>query len=75
MAAGIIGAPGTEYGPCEQECHHRDCAENRALAHSSCSWCREPIGFDTMFYRDDAEEGDGLARYVHRVCAEQAWER
>jgi len=68
MAAGILSAPGTEYGPCEDvDCGHTDCAATRAQAASLCRYCDKPIGYETRFYNED----QGC---VHALCAEVAEE-
>ena len=67
MAAGVMPAPGTEYGPCEDECQHRDCAATRERAAFICRYCGEPIGYDTRFYIE-GRPIDLLA--VHALCAE-----
>lgn len=68
MAAGVLPAPGTEYGPCDTpECGHRDCEATRETAVSLCSWCDEPIGYDTRYYH-----GDSPGDYVHALCEELA---
>lgn len=64
MAAGVLSAPGTKYGPCENECKHKDCAEARKIAESICSKCQNAIGYETRFYkREDT--------YVHADCVEE----
>ncbi len=54
MAAGYLSPPGTEYGPCDTDCAHTDCAQTRAMAKAPCVRCDKEIGYDTGFYR--AEE-------------------
>lgn len=51
MAAVGLPKPGTEYGPCAEECKHVDCAETRKQAATACDICREPIGYDRPFYQ------------------------
>ena len=68
MAAGRIPKPGTEYGPCETECQHRDCAASRKMSTAVCRYCSEPIGYDVRFYQEDGEQ------IVHALCAEEAAE-
>jgi len=53
MAAGHLSPPGTESGPCEEECIHKDCASTRFLASRLCAECGEPIGYDTRFFQDE----------------------
>jgi hypothetical protein len=69
MAAGFLSAPGTEYGPCEGECQHADCASTRRLAEKVCPHCDEPIGYDRGFYQDGA-----WTVLEHEVCALRATE-
>ena len=65
MAAGMLSKPGSEYGPCAGECDHTDCAATRRMAETPCRICKEPIGYDRRFYRED----DGSL--VHAVCLEE----
>lgn len=65
MAAFILPAPGTQYGPCTEDCHHRDCLETRLMATAECWYCRKSIGYGARFYRDAGE-------WVHAACAEDA---
>lgn len=70
MAAGILPPPGTELGPCLQECEHTDCEATRSMASAVCSLCGEPIGYDVRLfalYDSDAQ----IAGYVHALCHEQ----
>lgn len=69
MAAGRLPEPGTSYGPCMGACSHRDCAETRTMAGTSCRICRDPIGYGSPFYH----EGDQKARpfvLSHASCLE-----
>ena len=71
MGWGTLPAPGTEYGPCEADCQHRDCASGRTMLASKCRLCGEQIGPDRPFYRDDdapAPEGGWPYALVHAVC-------
>lgn len=63
MAAGVISKPGTKYGPCADECQHRDCSSLRYTAASTCRICQKPIDYEVAFYG----EWQG---YVHAVCLE-----
>jgi hypothetical protein len=67
MAAGILAKPGTDPGPCKGECHHRDCAETRRMAASTCRICGKPIGYERRFYR--APDGPPGA-LLHAICLE-----
>lgn len=53
MAAIKIPAPGTKLGPCIPGCMHQDCAENRATAAKLCPECKEPIGYERYFIKDE----------------------
>ncbi len=63
MAAGILPKPGSEYGPCEGTCNHRDCAETRQTAAKVCEFCKMPIGYGVRFY-------DDVAGICHANCLE-----
>lgn len=66
MAAGSLPAPGTEFGPCEnEECGHADCRQIRIEAGAICHHCGDAIGYERRFYSTE----DGL---VHAVCEEEA---
>jgi hypothetical protein len=64
MAAGMMAAPGTSNGPCVDACAHRDCAATRQDATTECAYCKDPIGYNTRFYRIDG-------RFVHALCMEK----
>jgi hypothetical protein len=64
MAASTLPRPGTENGPCEEPCEHRDCALTRRMANTDCAICHIRIGYDRRFYQKDY----GL---VHFYCAAQ----
>jgi hypothetical protein len=70
MAAGILPAPGSQYGPCESQCKHRDCAATRRDAVSPCRFCGQSIEYGKRFIR--ARLSGALA---HERCAEMAVER
>lgn len=55
MAAGILPEPGTDYGPCEGECSHRDCKETKEMAKKECPECGEKIGYGVRFYEKDGK--------------------
>lgn len=65
MAAGVLPAPGTTYGPCADECRHMDCALTRSMAATACSICGEPIDYDRRFYG----RGEAL---THAPCLEDS---
>lgn len=68
MAAGVLSKPGTQYGPCEVDCKHIDCAATRKQAETDCAKCALVIGYETRFYRLP----DGAL--VHAECEELAME-
>ena len=71
MAASTLSAPGTEFGPCETDCHHRDCAATRIAAQGACQICGEPIGYDRRYYI--ASDGlPGRGPWEHADCVEAA---
>lgn len=51
MAAGILSAPGTEYGPCATDCAHIDCKQTHEMAAATCHVCGKAIGYGKRFYR------------------------
>jgi hypothetical protein len=53
--------PGTEYGPCADECQHIDCAKSRSDAASKCRICNEPIGYGNEIYFEKSS-------LVHATC-------
>lgn len=73
MAASAIPAPGTKYGPCADECEHRDCAANRKMAGCICRICQEPIGYDRRAFDEWYDKGNDDMRvrydfFVHEIC-------
>ena len=68
MAAGILPEPGTKYGPCVEQCNHRDCEMTREMAKSLCTVCGTEIGYDTRFYQTRDENG---RTYSHAKCVEK----
>lgn len=75
MAAGILQEPGSEFGPCVDECAHRDCAETRKMAAAECVHCDEPIGYGVRFYHVDTvpvrTHPVGEKVYAHARCEEK----
>ncbi len=63
MSAIGLPKPGTEYGPCETECQHIDCAETRKQAATICDLCPEPIGYDRPFYQRES-----WTVLTHQLC-------
>jgi hypothetical protein len=68
MAAGYLGKPGTELGPCLKPCIHRDCQHSRLIAAHPCAICNKPIGYETAYYIDDGTPN-------HAACLEMEIER
>ena len=66
MAAGVLGKPGSKFGPC-RACAHLDCAELVKMAATACQRCGRPIGYEVGFYQLDG-------RLVHARCEEEAAE-
>jgi hypothetical protein len=64
MASIRLPFPGTEYGPCKEDCEHKDCKATKEMATTKCYICGQEIGYDTGFYRDD----HGLS---HAICLEK----
>ena len=75
MAAGILPAPGTENGPCEERCSHSDCATSRAMAKVVCHYCGEPIGYDRGFYSVGTIGVTDHTKLVHASCEIEAVEQ
>ena len=73
MAAGILPAPGTEYGPCVAPCRHRDCAATRRTALKVCRHCGAPVGYERRFYEEPGYV-DADRRATHADCEERAIE-
>lgn len=64
MASMILGAPGTEAGPCKNaSCGHSDCEATRHQADIRCQVCDDAIGYRKRFYQIQ----NGL---VHATCEE-----
>ncbi len=63
MGTTTIGAPGTPYGPCLEDCRHKECAELRDIASAQCSICGSTIGYLRPF----TEDHGGLA---HSACVD-----
>lgn len=68
MAAGMLSSPGTEYGPCENDCDHRDCAATRTMAATVCRICKVQIGYDRRFYSEGDPAKMVRRGLVHAVC-------
>jgi hypothetical protein len=65
MAWTALGKPGTEFGPCAEQCKHSDCALSRRQAETICPGCKEAIGYERAF----VEYAGSL---WHLACAEDA---
>lgn len=50
MAAIMLPAIGTAYGPCVEACQHRDCALTRAELALSCVYCQSALGSGRPVY-------------------------
>lgn len=51
MASAAIPAPGTKFGPCENDCPHEDCAASRGDAAQICAGCGLEIGYERHWWR------------------------
>ena len=69
MAAGILSPVGSDYGPCEDECQHTDCASLRGQAATPCSLCGDAISYETRFY--NTSQPGTPAVYAHALCEER----
>lgn len=52
MASVVIPRPGSQLGPCEGSCEHRDCEQARADAALVCNGCGQPLGYQRHVYSD-----------------------
>lgn len=50
MPAHVVPLPGEKYGPCSGTCNHPECTEMRKIAETPCKYCKEPIGYNKVFY-------------------------
>ena len=71
MAAISLPAPGTEYGPCKDDCEHVDCQLTRKQAGEHCPFCETEIGYETRFYNVSMDENDHK-RLAHARCYEDS---
>ena len=62
MAAGRLASPGSEFGPCENDCSHVDCKATRTMAESTCHICKKKIGYEKRFYIEPDKT------LVHAIC-------
>lgn len=63
MAWGVLPKPGDRLGPCEGACLHVDCVATRTDAAALCCECKQPIGYETAYYRIGSE-------LVHEACVD-----
>lgn len=75
MAASRLAKPGTEYGPCAEECKHRDCAQTRTMAAAICHHCQKAVGYDVRFYDISVPPMLNGTELVHALCEEEAAEK
>jgi hypothetical protein len=61
MAFGFLPRPGTNLGPCTDDCDHTDCAHTKAQAATLCPYCKEQIGFERAFCNNSDGEISHLA--------------
>ena len=74
MAAITNPKPGSEYGPCLDECRHLDCKENRQRAAAFCRFCEKRIGYETRYYNDPEHPEPPNREFVHAACLEDHYE-
>lgn len=53
MRAKKVEKPGTILGPCRFQCNHEECVRLRLEAESICRYCKNPIGYETLFFIHD----------------------
>ena len=75
MAASTLSEPGSQYGPCERDCGHVDCAAVRKMAGAICRICNVPIGYGIRFYSEGSTHPEGGDVLVHAVCLKEEVER
>ncbi len=68
MAAGSLAKPGTEYGPCLDECSHTDCAATRRHAAAECVHCGVAIGYDFRFFNVTPDSEPSWSKLAHMHC-------
>lgn len=64
MAAGILPAIGSKYGPCKEPCDHTDCAFTRKCAEGACRLCHGTIGYEKHFFTRNKD----YTNLVHESC-------
>ncbi len=83
MGYNVLPEPGSEHGPCQDGCEHRDCAWTRKAAESICRFCDKPIGYDRGFYsvppipadvknKKSIIMGQAEETFVHSSCQQDA---
>lgn len=60
--------PGTENGPCADDCIHEDCAAMRADAERICRICGTTIGYDNKIYFEAIANDGETKSIVHAIC-------
>ena len=66
MASYTLPAPGTDLGPCIENCAHIDCAETRKHAAQPCIYCGKPTGYDTdVFFLAGGRQAHADCFYDH----------
>jgi hypothetical protein len=71
MAFAMLSRPGTNAGPCEGHCEHKDCAVHRQAAAQVCPECLLPIGYDRPIMRGEI----GTEGLWHVECLQKALDR
>lgn len=70
MAAGMFSPPGSEYGPCAEECSHTDCAWTKQRQAKPCVVCNEPIGYERLMYHVEEDGAPAWSALAHASCWE-----
>ncbi len=72
MDGRLMFRPGSQAGPCSDECGHFDCKLTRADAAAPCRICSKPIGYEGRFYLAPGAIG---RQFVHAVCLKRRIEK
>lgn len=65
----IVPAPGSELGPCEWDCTHKNCVASRTCAAALCEACSKKIGYEMPFRAMVVNPIDGTPVIVlHEAC-------
>jgi hypothetical protein len=70
MAYTVLANPGSQHGPCKDECKHIDCNKTKQLALTLCPLCDEPLGYDRPLTNDPDTQNLG-----HFSCVEESIEK